>query len=595
MTASAPGHRLAGPLLRLSLAAVATALCEAAAVALTATAAWLICRASEQPPLATLSLAVVAVRALAIARGALRYTERLAGHDAALRIMDRVRGRFFDVLEPLAPAGLPAFRRGDLLTRLIADVDAVQDATVRVVLPALAALVVGGGVTAWASVQLPEAGLALGGGLFVGVLVLPFLTALALDRVRTRLVAARAELAVRGVDAIEGREDLAACGAAAAAAAERREQDAARDVARLERSAARRGATVTAAGLLTQLATTAAVAVLAARAQAEGRLGPVAAAVLTLATLTALETAVPVQAAAEKFGELGSALRRLKAVLRARPAVPEPDDPLPVPGGPVTLEFTGVTVVHPGAGRPALSDFELSLPAGHRVALVGPSGSGKSTALAVALGFVPASAGHVRLNGVPVERIPGRELRPRFISGLTQDHYVFTGTVRAHLLLGSPDADEARLWDALERAGAAAWVRALPAGLDTEVRDDAAQLAGGQRQRLALAAALLADPAVLVLDEPTESLDPAAAGAVLTDALAATADRSLLLVSHRILGLEEADEIVVLRDGRITQRGTHHELLQRPGYYREQYAAECAAAQNGPHTTDLTEASASAG
>nr|BFD87890.1 hypothetical protein StreXyl84_72910 [Streptomyces sp. Xyl84] len=563
---------------RLVLAALATALCEASAVALTGTAAWLICRASEQPPLAALSVAVVAVRALAIVRGTLRYGERLAGHDAALRIMERVRGRFFDALEPLAPAGQPAFRRGDLLTRLLADVEAVQDLVVRVVLPGLAALTVGAGVTAWAWLQLPAAGAALGCGLLAGSVLLPVAAAAALDRARVRLVRARGLLAVRSVDIIEGAEDLAVCGASAAATG--RERAAARTVARLERSVALRGATAGAAGLLVRLATTGAVAVLAARAQDAGRLGPVTVAVLTLTALAAVETSAPVQAAAERFGELGHGLRRLREVLRARPPVPEPAHPHPVPAGPLTLEFDDVTVVPPGASRAALSGFGLSLAPGRKVALVGPSGAGKSTVLAAALGFVRPGAGQVTLNGVPVERAGGRQLRPRLVCGLTQEHYVFAGTVRSVLRTGRPDAEDAELWSALEQAGAADWIRALPGGLDTGVRDDAADLSGGQRQRLALAAALLADPRVLVLDEPTESVDPLTADALLRDTLAAAGDRSLLLVSHRLRGLEPADEIVVLRAGHVVQRGSHTELLAQEGYYRDQYTAEREAEQH---------------
>jgi ABC-type transport system involved in cytochrome bd biosynthesis fused ATPase/permease subunit len=417
----------------------------------------------------------------------------------------------------------------------------------------------------------------LGCGLLVGSVLLPVAAAVALDQARVRLVRARGTLAVRSVDIIEGAEDLAVCGASAAAT--ERERDAARTVARLERSVALRGATAGAAGLLVRLVTTGAVAVLAARAQDAGRLGPVTVTVLTLTALAAVETSAPVQAAAERFGELGHGLRRLREVLRARPPVPEPAHPRPVPAGPLTLEFNDVTVVPPGASRAALSGFGLSLPPGRKVALVGPSGAGKSTVLAAALGFVRPRAGQVTLNGVPVEQTAGRRLRPHLVCGLTQEHYVFAGTVRSVLRIGRPDAEDTELWSALEQAGAAAWIRALPGGLDTEVRDDAAELAGGQRQRLALAAALLADPRVLVLDEPTESVDPRTADTLLRDTLAAAGDRALLLVSHRLRGLESADEIVVLRAGHVVQRGSHTELLAQEGYYRDQYTAEREAEQ----------------
>jgi thiol reductant ABC exporter CydC subunit len=557
---------------RLILAALATALCEASAVALTATAAWLICRAYEQPPLAALSLAVVAVRALAIVRGTLRYAERLAGHDTALRIMERVRSRFFDALEPLTPSGQPAFRRGDLLTRLLADVEAVQDLVIRVALPGLAALTVGAGVTTWTWLQLPAAGAALGCGLLAGSVLLPVAAAVTLDQARVRLAQARGTLAVRSVDIIEGAEDLAVCGASAAAT--EHEHAAAQTVAQLEHSVALRGATIAATGLLVRLVTTGAVAILAMQAQDAGRLSPVTATVLTLTALAAMETSTPVQAAAERFGELGHGLRRLREVLHAQPPVPEPAHPHPVPTGPLTLEFNNVTVIPPGAPQAALSGLHLSLPPGRKIALVGPSGAGKSTALAAALGFAHPHTGHVTLNGVPIEYIAGRQLRPRLVCGLTQDHYVFAGTIRSVLRIGRPDANDTQLWTALEQAGAATWIRTLPDGLHTQVRDDAAEFAGGQRQRLALAATLLANPSILVLDEPTESLDPHTADTLLHDTLTAAGDRALLLVSHRLRGLESADEIIVLRAGHVIQRGNHTQLLAQDGYYRDQYTAE---------------------
>jgi ATP-binding cassette, subfamily C, bacterial CydC len=551
---------------RLLLAALASVAYEASAVALTGVATWLICRAAEQPPLGALGVAVVLVRALAIARGCFRYVERLAGHDAVLTLMARLRGRFFDALVPLAPGGLAHHRRGDLLVRLASDVDAVQDLLLRLVLPTFAVSVVGGAGVAWFWTVLPAAGAALGTGLVVAGIGLPA-AALLVSRTDAGLSAAKAELASRTVDLVDGVEDLLLAGAHGEAA--RREQAAADVVAGLERRRARLRAALSGTAVLVQLGTCAAVG----RAALRGDIDPVMTAVLVLTALALMEETLALRAAAEQLGAVVLSVRRVRGVLVGRVA-DEPAQPARAPEGPVSVVLTDVCVVHPGAERPALSDVSLNVPAGARVALVGPSGSGKSTVLAVVLRFVRPRTGRVSVGGTDLNLLRGADLRPRLVGGLTQDAALFSGSIRSNLLLADPDADESRLWEVLTRVGAGNWVRGLPHGLDTMVGRQGDRLSGGERQRLSLAVALLSDPAILVLDEPVESLDPETADLVVTDMIAATSGRTVLMVSHRLHGLEEMDEIVVMRHGRVAQRGRHADLVRRPGYYRDAYEAE---------------------
>jgi ATP-binding cassette subfamily C protein CydC len=243
---------------------------------------------------------------------------------------------------------------------------------------------------------------------------------------------------------------------------------------------------------------------------------------------------------------------------------------------PHDVRLTGVVVRYRAGAPAALDGLDLDLPAGRRVAVVGPSGAGKSTLAGVLTGLVTPDAGRVTLNGVELSAYRTEEL-PRAVGGLLAEAHVFHATVRENLLLGRGGADDDALAAAAGAAGLLDWVRAQPDRWDTVVGEDGGQLSGGQRQRLALARALLAAPGLLVLDEPTEGLDPAAADAVLASALAALpADHSVLLITHRLSGLAGLDEIVVLDAGRVVQRGRHDELAAAPGWYRDQWLLQTA-------------------
>jgi ATP-binding cassette, subfamily C, bacterial CydC len=532
-----------GRLIGAGLLAAAT---ELAGLALMATAIWMLVTAAGQPPLHTLTVAIVAVRALAIGRGVLRYTERLAGHDAVLRMLTEVRARVF---ASLASAKVPVARSGDSLSQLVSDVDAVQDLMLRVLVPGAAASLVAVLAIAGAAVVAPLAGLVLAAGLALGGVALPLLAVFLTRGFADQLAPLRGALAADAVDLTHGAADLAAFGAtpAAVAAATRRVNL----LAAAERRLALLGGALDAAGVLVSGVTTAGVVAAALHAGVSG----VMVGVLAVGTLAAMESALALVAAARRWAEIRVSLTRLAPHLSAPHAV----CPAPVVPGPVALHGVSVT------GR--LSDVDLVIPPGHRVAVVGPSGAGKSTLAGVLAGLVDVSSGEARLGGR--------------VTGLLAEAYVFHATVRENLLLGRPSADESALASACAAAGLLDWVREQPSGWDTVVGEDGAQLSGGQRQRLALARALLAGSAdtepggrtVLVLDEPTEGLDPAAADAVLESVLA-YAQGSVVLVTHRLRGLSSFDEILVLDAGRVVQRGRHDDLVAVPGWYRDRWLSQ---------------------
>ncbi|MFF3236235.1 thiol reductant ABC exporter subunit CydC [Micromonospora sp. NPDC002931] len=560
--------RLARPYLnRLLGAGLLAAATEFAGLALMATATWLLMSAAGRPPLDRLTVAIVAVRALAVGRGVLRYTERLAGHDAVLRLITDVRARVFASL-----AARPTLRQrsGDALSRLVSDVEAVQDLLLRVLVPASAAALVSLVAVGGAALVSPAAAGALAVGLLVAGVALPALATALTRRAAAELAPLRGALATDAVDLTHGAADLAAFGAtghALDAAGER-----ARRLARLERRLAATGFAVDAAGVLVAGLTAGAVVLAALAAD----VGGVLVGVLAVGTLAAVEIALALVGAARQWTQLRTGLTRVAALLEEADEVP-PSDGEPVGPGPYDVRFEELTVRYREGAAPALDGFGLELPPGRRVAVVGPSGAGKSTLAAVLTGSVRPERGRVTLDGRDLSAYRAGEL-PRAVGGLLAEAYVFHATVRENLLLGRPDADEDELAAATAAAGLLDWVRAQPDGWDTVVGEEGGQLSGGQRQRLALARALLAAPGVLVLDEPTEGLDPAAADAVLASALAATpAGHSVLLISHRLSGLADLDEIVVLDAGRVAQRGRHADLVAAPGWYRDQWLLQEAA------------------
>ncbi|MFI9760430.1 thiol reductant ABC exporter subunit CydD [Streptomyces sp. NPDC051963] len=550
---------------RLALALLLGSLALGSAVGLMATSGWLISRASQQPPVLYLMVAVTATRAFGIGRAVFRYAERLVSHDAVLRMLADTRVAVYRRLERLAPAGLRRTRRGDLLSRLVSDVDALQDYWLRWLLPAGAAVVVSAasvGFTAW---LLPEAGAVLAVGLLVAGAGVPLLTGAVARRAERRLAPARGVLATRVADLLTGTAELTVAGALPARTAEARRAD-----GTLTRIASR-AATATALGdgltALVSGLTVAATALTGAQAVADGRLSGVAMAVVVLTPLAAFEAVLGMPLAVQFRQRVRKSAERVYDVLDAPEPVREPERPRQAPVSPFPVVLKGLAARYAGQERDALAGLDLTLAEGRRIAVVGPSGSGKTTLAQVLLRFLDADAGSYTLGGVDAGALDGDDVR-RFVGLCAQDAHLFDSSVRENLLLARKDAGEDELRDALGRARLLDWAESLPDGLDTLVGEHGARLSGGQRQRLALARALLADFPVLVLDEPAEHLDLPTADALTTDLLAATEGRTTLLITHRLAGLETVDEVIVLEEGRVAQRGTYAELVLVDGPLR---------------------------
>jgi ATP-binding cassette subfamily C protein CydCD len=533
-------------------AVAAGAASSAFGIALTAVSGWLIVRAAEQPPILTLMVAIVAVRASGLGRALLRWVERLAGHDAAFRLAGHTRLRLWSALAAQGPA---ADRTpGRALARVVGDVGLLQDLSVRVVTPPLVSAVVLTGTTAVLTVLDP-----LAGGLVGAVLAAAVLAVLAVHRAADRGVArSAAELqtvTLRETTAtLDAAGDLRVHGLAPAAV------DRLDTLGRRQGRAAAAGAAASAAGDAIAVLATGAAAVLAlaigAAAVRAGELSAPVAAVLALAPLALLEPLSAIGTAQRHRLAWRDARARVEAVL-AEPVAADPAavDRLAAPRPVRELAAEQLTAGWPG--RPAvLRDLDLIATAGAGwLVVTGPSGSGKSTLLSVLMAALrPASGDLVLGDGrrpVPMDRLTRADVQAA-IAWCPQDAHVFDASLRANLALArprgaltGPDGEQA-MRRALTDAGLGTLVASLPDGLDTPVGAGGTSLSGGERRRLAVARALLADRDVVLLDEPTAHLDPPTAAALTADLRRALAGRLVVCVTHDPALAEEQDSVLAL-------------------------------------------------
>jgi ATP-binding cassette subfamily C protein CydC len=310
-----------------------------------------------------------------------------------------------------------------------------------------------------------------------------------------------------------------------------------------------------------------------------GVLDGTALAVVVLVPLAAFEAVQLLPTALLALARARSSGQRVLAILDRRPPVPEPAEPVaPLPTRPGVLRLRGASARWPDTAPDAptaIAGVDLDLAPGRRVAVLGESGAGKSTLAAALLRFADLNAGSYHINGRDVSDVAGEDVR-RVVGLCAQDAHVFDSTIRENLRLAQPGSDDTALRAALRRARLLPWVDRLPHGLDTDVGERGVRMSAGERQQLALARVLLADFPVLVLDEPTANLDPATAADLTDDLLTATTDRAVLLITHRLDGLERVDEILVVQAGRIVERGTHTELLQAKGRFHDLWTGRAA-------------------
>ena len=484
-------------------------------------------------------VAPVLLRGLGAVRVVGRYLERITTHAATFRALADLRVWFFRGVARGAAGGLGFRRAGDILSRLVGDIEALDGLYLRILVPLLGACL----LLPVLVVLLWSVGVAVALG--VGVLfalsafALPAVAARVTSASGARLARASAGLRVAVLDAFTGLREVRAFAAEGRMLAAVQAREAALLAA--QRAVAGRTALAGAGALL---AAQAGVLIVLLSATAHPALA-VAAVFLVVA---AFEVAGGLPRAGALAGHAAAAAARVLAAAEAPPSVPDPARPVAMPTG-TALAFRGVRFHWQADHPPVFDGLSLDIPAGARVALLGPSGAGKSTLVALALKLAAPEAGAVLLGGVDLASLPAAAVRAR-IGWLGQTTHLFADTIRANLKLGRPEADDAALWAALDAARIAEMVRALPDGLDAWVGEEGAGFSGGQGRRLALARALLSPAPILILDEPCAGLDADTERAFLTTLNEVAAERTVILIAHRLIGVERLDRIWRLSGGR---------------------------------------------
>ena len=520
---------------------LASLLTVAAGVALATAAGGMALRpvtGAQAAGLAALLLLPGVVRGLGVARVVLRYGERMLTHAATFRAWAGLRVWLFRGLARQSSGGLGFMRSGDALGRLVGDVEALDGLYLRILVPGAAAVLLLPVLVGVLAAGDGGAALLVGGLFLLSAVILPWGAARLTLEAGGRLAETSSGLRSAALDAIDGIREVRAYGAEGRMLAAIQAREAA--LFQAQRQVNRRASGAQAAAFVCGQA--ALLVVLLSPGITPGLL--VASLFLTLA---AFEVVGGMPRAGALAGYAAAAAGRITAAASGS-GTREPADPAPLPDG-TSLRFEGIAFRW-RPDRPAVMDgLTLDIPAGSHAAILGPSGSGKSTLAALALKVATPQAGRVLLGGTDIARLRAEDVRSR-VAWLSQDTHLFSDTIRANLALARDGATDAELWAALEQAGIGDTVRGFPDGLDSWIGEGGLQVSGGQGRRLALARALLSQAPILILDEPATGLDFATERAFLLTLNDAAAGRTVILIVHRLIGVERLDRIFRLSAGR---------------------------------------------
>ena len=541
-----------------------------AGIGLLGTSAYLIASAALHPSIAELQVAIVGVRFFGLSRGVFRYLERLVSHSVNLRFLSLIREDFYRRVEPGAPQNLATYRSGDLLQRVMGDLEVLENFYVRVLAPFIIALVITAGVSIFVGGYLLELGLILAVGLLATGFLQPWITSLLMKPVAPRLLKSRSAASSLSIEYLQGLEDLEASNSQGKWSQSLRAEFS--RSGEIEYKISLVNGWGSGFYLLLSNLTLLLLLWVAIPAVTGGELGGVSLAVVTLVSLASFEGVAALPAAANHFNNALASSERLFS-LGANPIKEADLDWNTNNSGQSTIEVNRMDLVMDGEDELLLEDLSFSLIEGQKIALIGASGTGKTSLVNCLLGYLAPQRGSIRVNEVDVDHWQLDELRSKF-AVLPQAIYLFNDTVRNNLLLADPCAEDDQLIAVLNKSALQEWYSALPHGLDSWVGEHGVKMSGGERQRLAIARLMLQTRPFVIMDEPTSQLDDQTAGNVMKNLLTHFAKSGMLLITHRFDILDQMDEILVLSGTGIAERGSFSELMERGGILKKLYDLE---------------------
>jgi ATP-binding cassette subfamily C protein CydC len=550
----------------MALSVILGAATIGSSIGLLSASAYIIAMAALGPSIAELQLAIVSVRFFGIARGVFRYLERLASHQTTFRLLARIRVWFYERLEPLAPAKLFDLQSGDLLARMISDIETLQQFFLRVLAPPLVAIIITLAAGFFVGRYYVPLTWLLVPGLFLAGLILPMLMQGMSRKNGQRVIQTRAKLQAKLTETLQGTADLLALNA------DHDQLGQVNEINNTFLSSQRQMGKVQAAGnalsgLILHFTITA-ILIMAIPLIATQNLTGVDLTVIILAVIASFEAVFPLPEAFNNLVKTLVAGRRLFEMVDTESTGLNPSHPLSKPAS-FDLQIDSLFFRYDD-GPLALDNLSFQLPDAGFLAIVGPSGAGKSTLVNLLLRFWDPDKGHIFLAGKDLQKYRASDIRS-WMGVLSQNTQIFNGTIRDNLLLANLEADNEALIAAARRALLHDFIMTLPDGYETWVGEGGALLSGGERQRLALARVLLKDAPILILDEPSANLDALVEQALFESLREIMRERTTILISHRLVAMELADEILVLHRGQAIERGDHHALLRTDGFYRRMW------------------------
>ncbi|MGD9488053.1 MAG: thiol reductant ABC exporter subunit CydC [Calditrichaceae bacterium] len=533
-------------------------------IGLMMTSAYIIAKAALHPSIAYLQVGIVGVRFFGISRGVFRYLERLVSHDITFRLLAKFRVWFYKSIEPLAPASLMRYKSGDLLNRIVSDIESLEHIYVRVITPPVVAFLIT--LLMWILFGMFDLIFALAFTLcmILAGVGIPLLTHFLSRRYGRQLISVRSTLNENIIDGVQGITELLSFGQADNHFYEFNELN--KDYLRLQRKMARINALHESLTALLMNFSVILMMYIAIPMVELALLDGVYLSVLILGVMAAFEAVTPLPESLQYLSNSLEASGRVFEMTETRAEIADP------PTGEITasafdLSVKNLSFRYGTNDEPALTDISFNIPEGGTLAIVGPSGAGKSTLINLLLRFWDYTEGNIRLGGKEIGQFNQEELR-KFFSVISQNTYLFNESIKQNIALARPEATDSEIIRAAKLAQIHDFITRLPDGYQTYTGEQGHRLSGGERQRIAIARAYLKNAPVLILDEPTANLDVFTEQKVLESFRELSRDKTTLLITHNLNGLEKVNEIIVLKSGRIAERGPHDELIKQDSIYR---------------------------